>query len=101
VQNSKTKHPWRLAPRLDGLSVNRSPRFAAYLDTLPPEERRVIESAERAYLNKVQAPNSVHVAAARDFDEGQRGLPETSTNEDAMWTRRYPHIVDYAALVRR
>ena len=94
----KSKHPWRMAPRLDGLAVNRSSRFAVFLDSLPTEERRAIESAERAYLNKTQAPNSVHAAAARDFSEGQQGLKE---GEIMNWTRRYPHVVDYEALVRR
>jgi hypothetical protein len=76
VKASKTKHPWRLAPRLDGLAVNRSSRFAVYLDSLPAEERRAIEAAERAYLSKVQAPNSVHASAARDFSECLQGIRE-------------------------
>jgi hypothetical protein len=81
VQNSKTKHPWRLAPRLDGLSVNRSAQFATYLDGLPPESRRAIEDAERAYVSKVQAPNSAHATAARDFSEIMQGVKESEPAE--------------------
>jgi hypothetical protein len=70
------KHPWRLAQTLDGLSINRSFRFSAYLDTLPLPERRVIEAAERAYVAKTQAANSIYGRTAQNFIESMQGVRE-------------------------
>lgn len=71
------QHPWRLAPTLDGVSIKRSGRFAEYLASLPAEERRVIENAERAYVVKTLAPNSLHSRVAQDFNESMLGLSES------------------------
>jgi hypothetical protein len=45
----------------------RSGVFAAYLASLPPQERQRIESEERKFLNKRKAPYSPQVRAVRDF----------------------------------
>ena len=59
---SKNNHPWR---------KNRSNQFAAYLDTLPPAERRQIEAAEKAFVYKTAFVTAPPVL--RDYAESMVG----------------------------
>jgi len=67
-------HPWRANSRIDHGGVRRSTQFSRYLDTLPPDERKRIESAEREYVNRTRDPAGFHVSAQRDFSESMKGL---------------------------
>jgi hypothetical protein len=58
-------HPWR---------KGRTSRYAAYLDTLPAEERKRVEAAERAYVCRATRITSPRVAVARDFNESMQGV---------------------------
>jgi hypothetical protein len=48
------------------IAKTRSGTFAAYLDTLPPEEKRRIKDAERAYVSRRYSTGSRPAAAMRD-----------------------------------
>lgn len=56
--------------------VGRSGFFAAYLASLPPQERQRIESEERKFLDKREAPYSPQTRAVRDFCAGMVGVRE-------------------------
>ncbi len=75
MSTSNFAHPWRMA-RIDGAGVRRSNTFSRYLQGLPPAERRVIEAAERAYVERSRDPNGRHASAQRDFDESLKGLKD-------------------------
>jgi hypothetical protein len=64
VSNSTTNHPWRRG---------RSGQFAAYLDTLPREERWHIEAAERASALRAALATSPRQAVARDYARSMLG----------------------------
>lgn len=70
-------HPWRAATfggsSLDPVANTRSSEFAAYLETLPREERQQIERAERAFVTKSNINSS---PVARDYAEGMLGIKE-------------------------
>jgi hypothetical protein len=83
MRNSKSNHPWRTATpgegtinTIDPIVTSRSGRFAAYLAKLPPDERRKIESAERAFVSKANEPTSRQWQAARDYADGMLGLKD-------------------------
>jgi hypothetical protein len=50
--------------------------FAAYLASLPPQERQRIELEERKFLSKREAPYSPHVRTVRDFCASMVGVRE-------------------------
>jgi hypothetical protein len=56
--------------------VGRSRLFANYLADCSLEERRRIESAERQFLVKREAPSSRQIRMARDFSAGMVGVRE-------------------------
>jgi hypothetical protein len=85
----KLNHPWRLAPTLDGVAINRGARFAAHLANLPPEERQAIERAERAYVNETRAPNSRHAAATQDFAESMQGLRDEDSSNNRSFKQQF------------
>lgn len=65
MNSSKNNHPWR---------KGRTGRYAAYLDTLPREERQRIEASERAFVHRTTLLTSPRVAAARDYNESMQGV---------------------------
>lgn len=71
-------HPWRQAPVLGFVGVQRSNRFSYYVQHLPPGERRRIESAEHAYVARTRHVNGLCASAERDFMEGMIGHREGS-----------------------
>jgi hypothetical protein len=58
------------------LRTGRSAQFASHLANLSPEERRRIETEERQFLAKREAPFSRHLRAVRDFSAGMVGVRE-------------------------
>lgn len=80
MQKPKFRHPWRQAgPGLrttDPVVNSRGSQFSAHLDTLPPEERRRIEAAERAFVSKADLFTSSQQSAARDYAAGMVGTQE-------------------------
>jgi hypothetical protein len=73
-------HPWREASpgvrTIDPVVSTRSSRFAAFLDTLPREERRLIELAEKAFVSKTNHFTSPQQATARDYIGGMIGVTD-------------------------
>jgi hypothetical protein len=57
------------------IAKTRSGTFAAYLDTLPPEEKRRIKDAERAYVSRRYSRDSRPAAAMRDHLQVLRAGP--------------------------
>lgn len=82
----RNPHPWRATasrvPTIDPVVNSRSSQFAAYLETLPREERREIEAAERAYVTKANLVTSTQKTVARDHSAGMLGVKE---NEPARY----------------
>ena len=82
----KLSHPWREpSPGVrttDPVVSSRGGAFAAYLDTLPPEERRQQEAAERAFVSRASLATSTQRSAARDYAAGMLGVKE---NEPAQY----------------
>jgi hypothetical protein len=74
----KSNHPWRQTTlRAIDPAVNaRSSQFAAYLDTLPRDERRQIEAAERAFLARTSLVTNRRQSTAVDFAVGMLGVKE-------------------------
>lgn len=62
---ANSNHPWR---------KGRTGRYAAYLDTLPREERQRIEAAERAFVCRSTLVSSPRTAVARDYNESMQGV---------------------------
>lgn len=81
----RNPHPWRATafgvPTIDPVVSSRSSQFAAYLETLPREERRQIEAAERAYVVKANLFTSTQQVAARDHSAGMLGVKENGPAE--------------------
>ena len=73
-------HPWRErspgVQTIDPVASSRSSQFAAYLDTLPPVERRQIEVAERAFVSRSHLTTSQQHSTARDFAASMLGVKE-------------------------
>lgn len=58
------------------VTAGRSHMFTRYLETLPPAEKRRIQAAELAYLNKVNAPSSPQRALLQDYGDSMLGISE-------------------------
>jgi hypothetical protein len=77
---SNSNHPWRQhtarTPTIDQVAGTRSSRFAAYLATLSRDERKLIETAERAFIAKTNLATSHQQTATRDHARGMLGVKE-------------------------
>lgn len=84
----KSNHPWRSTecglPTIDPVVTSRSSQFAAYLETLPKEERQKIEAAEREFVTRANIFTSPQQSTARDYAAGMLGM-----KEEAADTRYY------------
>jgi hypothetical protein len=78
-------HPWRASAfgvrTIDPIVSSRSSQFAAYLETLQPAERRQIETAERAYVTKMNIFSSPQQTTTRDYAESMLGVKENEPAE--------------------
>lgn len=81
-----SNHPWRNhtpgVPTIDPVVSTRSSQFAAYLETLPRDERQQIVTAERAFLSKANSVAGRRQSVARDYARGMLGVKE---NEPVMY----------------
>jgi hypothetical protein len=81
-----SNHPWRQnisrLPTIDPIVGSRSSQFAAYLETLSRDERKLIEAAERQFVARSNGATDRRQSTARDYACGMLGVKE---NEPAQY----------------
>lgn len=80
MRNPNTNHPWRkISPSaftVDPIANSRSGQFAAYLETLPREERQRIVAAERVFVSRFNLGTSRQQSTARSYAGSMLGVKE-------------------------